>query len=843
MFAYDPNDITITTLKGRFMKIMKRNNTYLLDPNKYDISKLMMELDITKLNKLEAAFKEKNNEITKNDFIKMMMEELKNEYDNNKLNLVYGLYKLFNEIDFNGDGKMQWEEFTQFIIDKVMGENDNDTEDVMADSKDNNEKNLVKYKRYNISPIEDKWVHDNDIIDAVFLPKIDRLLAVEFKSKDLLIYNPKKGKAFKYDLEKKLREMEEKKMKRNIHLDNKKNKAIKNTLSFSILSMYAIPQYNLVAICTTSKKIIFIEFNSEMDKEEVKFEMTTSVLQKKIWYLPEHNVWLSTGSKRDEESSQYCYLYELDVEFEYRNFKLEVFSNVGLRPDVKFYRKQIPNHTDEILDVTEIRKPQLIVTACMDKMIRLINLNDFTKIKRWRKHHTSSVRCLDYNPYLGAGLILSVGFEYYINLWSTDVSIKEKASFKGKLEGHYSPVIMCKFICNSPMCVSIDEEGNVRIWDTRQFLCLQLITQTNINFKGHKILIMPKYNKFIFYGNKILFYDTKYQDTEVKVKNVKEEENYPIKVEFNKYYMNFYVATHKDVRIYSSKNGELTKVFKSLRSNNVDTDTKIKYFTFENRGRKFYLGFSSGAVQQFNAGNGSLIKKIGENEEEHEGITTIKYDHHNSEITHVHFNIDENNDQNNQNIMLLTTALDSIINIYDESDPEETDKKRVLRGGHKIEGKVNQILCMSFSKHLNLFATGSTDGLITVWDYELSKIDDICYFKKEQNQRIKDVYTLKFLDPYPVLVASYSDGSVYFWGIKHSKHKYECFFRMKNYNFNSTRFESSPVTAMVYIEKEMEEIAKDMPKHSMKIKRARPKIDASKINMNTLLGMGGESTP
>jgi len=60
----------------------------------------------------------------------------------------------------------------------------------------------------------------------------------------------------------------------------------------------------------------------------------------------------------------------------------------------------------------------------MDKLIRLISLSERTVKAIWNwdeKHkkcvqHTSAIRSLDYNPNLGVGVILSVGFEYYINV-------------------------------------------------------------------------------------------------------------------------------------------------------------------------------------------------------------------------------------------------------------------------------------------------------------------------------------------------------------------------------------------------------------------------------------------
>ena len=111
--------------------------------------------------------------------------------------------------------------------------------------------------------------------------------------------------------------------------------------------------------------------------------------------------------------------------------------------------------------------------ASMDGKIRLMNISDRDVVKIW-KQHTLGVRSLDYNPLIdNTGYVLSVGFEYYINVYYTDLSIDE--AFKGRLYGHTAPVISCKFLSQSYKAVSVDEEGNVRIWDTRAKLCLQTI--------------------------------------------------------------------------------------------------------------------------------------------------------------------------------------------------------------------------------------------------------------------------------------------------------------------------------------------------------------------------------
>lgn len=46
------------------------------------------------------------------------------EYDPpDQLEVIDGIVKLFNDIDINGDGDLQWAEFNQYIVDQVLSQN------------------------------------------------------------------------------------------------------------------------------------------------------------------------------------------------------------------------------------------------------------------------------------------------------------------------------------------------------------------------------------------------------------------------------------------------------------------------------------------------------------------------------------------------------------------------------------------------------------------------------------------------------------------------------------------------------------------------------------------------
>ena len=81
----------------------------------------MMLLDNERLAALEDEFNEHPDGIKKDNFV-WLMECAINYPVKEKIDLVFGLTRLFKDIDINGDGHMEWSEFTQYIIDCVLEE-------------------------------------------------------------------------------------------------------------------------------------------------------------------------------------------------------------------------------------------------------------------------------------------------------------------------------------------------------------------------------------------------------------------------------------------------------------------------------------------------------------------------------------------------------------------------------------------------------------------------------------------------------------------------------------------------------------------------------------------------
>ena len=758
-------EIKVTNFRGspKVLQISKNNYYYLINREKYDITKVMMMINYYRLSTIGHKFRAYPKGIEKIKFVTLLTNILKTELMpiNELTDLIYGIYKFFNEIDFNGDNNMEWAEFTQFIIDKVEGENNNIEREEDNANKNISEKELMKYKRYELSKtIKDVHIHKTEIISTCYINKNNKLLINEYNTHLIKVYNPLMGAIEKiiniHEINEQTTDMK--------FIENQKQ--LNYSKKYTIINFYATE--SVIAVLLSNK---FIQFFSTFNfrESELIFCIKAKSLQKRIWFLENHNMWITSGDK--ETDDDYFYINELDINFEMKSGYPIPITNYQIYKN-KYCR--ICLHKDEIYDVIETKKPFLILTACLDGLIRLINVKDLEFLKTW-KYHSSGVKHLDYNPNLESnGYILSTGFEYNINIYCTDLSLD--SAFKGKLEGHFVPLIDCKFINSTPICLSVDEDGNIRVWETQQKICLQSIPNTKKNILVNGLTIMGKLNKFVIFGNSISFYDAKYKEEKDNL-NDNHEENHPIKICYNKYYQQFYVITLSDIRIYD-KYGNLDKKFKKIIENeHFDSGTKIREFVFDSNYRKFYIGFSNGAIIQYNAGNSSAIKIINQIEYEKNGILYYKY-HHNKDVSNLYFFYSKN-DLENEIILLFSSSLDSTIQVYDERDYDNSIKLKMYKGGHTINRRRCEILCMDYNYGLSQLASGSTNGLIVIWDFENMKIDDTLYVNHKIWGEKIDVLFLKYLNNYPLLFSSYSEGICILWTVK--PYKGESILKFQNF--------------------------------------------------------------
>ena len=99
------------------------------EKKKFDV---MMMLDSSKIPELQEAFENYSEEaggLTMSNYVKVMSNILDSPTDASgipikEVDLAVALCDLFRQIDINGDGTMEWDEFTSFIVEMGMASHD-----------------------------------------------------------------------------------------------------------------------------------------------------------------------------------------------------------------------------------------------------------------------------------------------------------------------------------------------------------------------------------------------------------------------------------------------------------------------------------------------------------------------------------------------------------------------------------------------------------------------------------------------------------------------------------------------------------------------------------------------
>lgn len=733
--------------------------------------------------------------------------------------LILGIYRLFQEIDINGDEHMEWSEFTQYIIDAVMGQHTKDKKDdrEMTAQEIMDMAESHKSRRYAMSSLQDRTVHTGPVRQAFYCPNMDLVCACEDESKGVKLFN------LNSDLVATLSPAEE---------DAKTSILGTNKNIYVLCAGYSEANHMFVVSASNRRLYLFedsqhnFRFSKSFESEENQYNM---------WFFEEHQTWITAG-KRDHRDTD------------------EVLRQWNMQEGRVLH--MYVGHKATIMDAVELKNPQCVASVGMDGRIILWDLEEMKELDRLSHPgvHAKGVRSIDYCPEYG-GNIVTVGFEKTIHVWSPEVTLKQ--CYNGRMEGHNCPVVACKFFKGRPLCVSADELGNVRVWDIRFMSCIQIITQEKGKLEVSKIVILTKQDKFVLAGKRLMWFGLQRQSA---VKSLNAELT-PIFADFNFYYQQFVVVTKFDVRVYDSVTGRLKKIYTEVLD--PKTESELSSFCLDSRHRKFILGDNTGGIRVYNFSNGALIHMVSGFQDELEDlpqrrmlksesrsrVTEVKYmktyelmmsrlkgqtrfkeapepresriptsesrarvtSNFTSEISGLNFCKDDK--------LLIACSWDSSIRVYDQSDAEDSPMLRLMTGGHQGA----DITCLAYSSHFSLFATGASNGIVSLWDFEMGKLEAALFAHR------KEVTCIQFLEPHPVVITTANDCVACFWYIRPypGKMRYQCFFRVVNKSWSIVKDMKTAITSFSAVHETAPEIQRIRRHIHTKVKRAQPIEDQS----------------
>ncbi|KAG3004371.1 hypothetical protein PC128_g19107 [Phytophthora cactorum] len=705
----------LTEVAYQFSKQKANGRPYEHDPEKGFTMDIMMMMDMEKVSTLRNEFERKDKGLSIAEFVYVMMrfvqssahtDENSRLHDLSESQLVANLCELFAQIDINGDGSMEWEEFTSFIVDTGL-------------TVKNHQPNSIQ--QYHHVQWEDASKHSTFIDHIYYFPSNDLVALVESCSPFLKIYNV------------------------NCEL----MRTIKSPEGFVQCAEH-LPKLNQYIVASSDLQFRFYDDTTLRLTKSCHTPTSQNCLK---WY-PESSVLFSAGV------SGIVYAWDAERMEEKHHMSGEVHGRVLTR-----------SHDDIVLDLLTLPTLESLASASMDRTIRLWDVHT-GKHKQQLDGHAKGVRSLAYSPEYR--FLVSAGFDFDALVWNPYVD-----QLILRLHGHNNSLCGVEIIPDTPQIITADVDGVFKVWDIRNFACMQTFTAENMG-DVKNIVSITSAKRIVAAGKKLIKFDYE------KLENPELTDDHPVfSALYNPTSLSFITAAGRDVKIWDARLGKLIRVYRDLSSTDLTT------LCLDFRERKFIIGDHGGNIHVFDFLNGSHMKSF--------AYPDFGNRAHTAEVTKLCYCA--------EHMAVISVSWDCSINIHDERDSERGVLLRRLVGGHSTD-----ITALSFSYHLSLLASGSSDCSLQVWDYEFGRLDTTCI------GHVSGLLCLHFLDPFPLLLSSDSTGNLCFWAMRPSaRYKGKCVFRFRNQHnqlgtaavncmaTHSTRRSSSASRAHVDSEDEQED--------------------------------------
>ena len=541
--------------------------------NNYDACMaIMVRISVEDLAHLRQAFLKEELGLSQSQFVQVMLTHLP-WTDDSVVSLVEDLIELFAQIDVNGDGTMEWQEFTNFLVEAGM--------DAIT--------KRVKWKaiQYEVSSrYSDSCLRQIRAIK--YLPELGRLLVLDKDRPIVRIYDPASlFSEFSYvtpDL----------KLCQDFHphcnVDGYRRNHPNGSSSTPVQAIEYLSSLEMVAVSAGDLKLSLWNFTSivTMDQPPIVAEVPTPRPQRLL-------AWSDTTNL----------LFSADISMSIRAWSVTQNKKKKCRIRLQFLMTQ---HTDLIQDLI-ILNDSTIASGGMDNRILLWDTRT-GECKSSRIGHKRGIQCLERCSDI---LFISSGFELDIIGWDAS-GISSSAVFR--LRGHSYPVIQMRIIPEAQQAISLDTEGNFRWWDIQQAVpvedaerCLQTFRfgTSEYCWKPITFAVMNNGEQIIAGKNKLKLLER------VRLKSTALSS---CAVLYNSVSFTILTATDKHIQIWDASTAKLLREYLNISS------AEITQVVLDDRQRKFIIGNQTGEILVCDYLNGALIKAFTPHQSE---VTSLIY--------------------------------------------------------------------------------------------------------------------------------------------------------------------------------------------------------------------------
>ena len=171
------------TPRSKYAKQLEEEEELLID--------LTMNFEPLTISMLKKEFENTNDSMDLQNFVVVLREHLRNwrpTYPNREKLIVKLLVQLFKDIDMNSNGRLEWDEFTNYIIEKAT---------TLSALKKNR---VDAIKNYSQSVIRSAFHSDKMIEKLINMEGLDRIGIIEDFSNVIKFYNPDTGQVMGREL-------------------------------------------------------------------------------------------------------------------------------------------------------------------------------------------------------------------------------------------------------------------------------------------------------------------------------------------------------------------------------------------------------------------------------------------------------------------------------------------------------------------------------------------------------------------------------------------------------------------------------------------------------------------
>ena len=353
--------------------------------------------------------------------------------------------------------------------------------------------------------------------------------------------------------------------------------------------------------------------------------------------------------------------------------------------------------------------------------------------------------------------LYTCGFDH--NIYVYDPYNEESSIYQ--LKGHNSSVKSLALNLENNELISIDINGNLKIWNTTVFANFQtiniynsLISEQNQSKKQAEqflnknkimsninVLFLPNLKKIIVYGDKFLMYE------KGKTKNPNLcDDNLMLGCIYNHFQNDLITFSSKRVKLWDIYTGKVKTIFEDPMEGG-----EITSFTHDKEMKRFYIGDNFGKIKNFNLSTGGYLKSF--------------LSHHTDIINLIHSSEYE---------FLITCSSDLVIKFQNDSELSTTELIKEINLNFLLSSTVQKdhvyLSDIKFNEEDAELILGLSNIWISFYDVKHYKYKYLLNMKQESISKITSISCMIDLKDIEILFVAYENGKKCFLAKPNNKY-------------------------------------------------------------------------